>query len=279
MVSNLLQAMVYALKGTKQGECATPATPSASKPTVSRGADGQTSRAAEVASEPSSSDFVVDDSARTIEDSPQVSQHPPISPDGQETIEYSTEADLELSTEPERQPHYTPVSEADCRSTIEDTGRAQHRLKDRLGTVMLATGLVAIVGIVIYLLIPESADSLYKRIASLSQEQALSVEYGQHMEEFLERFPDDPRAQEVDGLSKQLRCVWLRDELSNKVRDLTEEEQLYLQGMQLANDDRWQDARESFQEIVNRYDGKTLNAASRRLVERATYMLEKADNQ
>ena len=279
LLSNLLQAMVYALSATKQGEPATPRTPSASEATLPHGAGGQTGRAEEVVAEPPSSDFVVDDPERTIEDSTQASRHPPISRDGQETIEYSTEDDLKLSAEPERQPHYTAVSEADWRSTIEGTDRAQHRQKDRMGIVMLAMALVAVIGIVIYLLIPASADNLYERISHLSQEQALSTEYEQTMDEFLERFPDDPRAEEVDGLHKQLRCVWLREELSNKVRDLTEEEGLYLLGMQLADDDRWEDAAASFREIVNRYEGQTLNAASRRLAGRATYMLEKAENQ
>ena len=67
--------------------------------------------------------------------------------------------------------------------------------------------------------------------------------------------------------------------LKNKVRDLKEEEELYLQGMEAADDDRWEDAAQSFSEIVERYQGQDLNPSSRRLLERATYMLEAAENQ
>ncbi len=103
----------------------------------------------------------------------------------------------------------------------------------------------------------------------------LSLRWVSDLDEFLERFPDDPRTAEVNQLSRDLRCQWLQQELSKKLRELTEEE-WYLRGMQLADNNRWDAAAAYFQKVVNRYVGSLPNASSSRLVERSEHMLQQA---
>jgi serine/threonine-protein kinase len=279
LLSNLLQAMIHALDVTgragRAGPAGSPTTTTGDQVTVSADQHGQTARGAEFASGTCTPELAVDEAVRTKAESTQPSEHPPLVTDGQETVEYSTELDLQPAAEPERQTHFTPVSEADWRSAVEDTDRPRHRL----GTIALSAALVAVLGALIYLLIPASADSLYEQIIDLSRQQATSTKYGQTMDEFLERFPDDPRAEEVDRLNKRLRCDWLREELGKKVRKLFEEETLYLKGMRLVDDGQRQEAAQCFQKILDICEGQEPNAASRRLEERTSYMLEEAERE
>jgi hypothetical protein len=76
-------------------------------------------------------------------------------------------------------------------------------------------------------------------------------------------------------MSKDLRCEWLREELSKKFRELSAEEELYLRGMELADAEQWEAAAACFQEILDRVEGTRPNASNKRLIERSQYMLER----
>jgi hypothetical protein len=141
--------------------------------------------------------------------------------------------------------------------------------------VAIALALATIVGIAAFLLIPPSADRLYERIQNGSLQEPHSTGYARDLDEFSERFPEDPRADEVNLLRKNLRCEWLREELSNKFRELTAEEELYLRGMELTDNQQWDEATRCFQEIIDRYEGALPNASSDRLIDRSGHMLSR----
>ena len=97
------------------------------------------------------------------------------------------------------------------------------------------------------------------------------------MTEFLERFPDDPRAEQVRNWQQQRECRDLQRDLQNKLRSLSESEKLYLEGLQLAGDGQSNDACPCFQQIVEKLEASKpgeLGATERRLLECARYLLE-----
>ncbi len=277
LLSNQLQAMLHALSSAKTTSASSSTSVQArSSVTEVESRDVQTGlgSASGVSASPAGSDFVGKELDQTRDDSTQVSQPAiPSASDG-ETIEYSTEADLELAEETPRTTHFTPVSEADWRSAVDTSDGTAPKHKDRLSIVVMAVALTAIVGVAAYLLIPQSADGLYQRILTDSLQEPLPASYERDLDEFLERFPDDPRAAEVDQMSRDLRCQWLQEELSTKFRELTDEEELYLRGMELVDGGQWDEAATCFQEIVDRYKGSLPNASSGRLVERSEHMLK-----
>ena len=91
-----------------------------------------------------------------------------------------------------------------------------------------------------------------------------------YLAEFLERFPKDARAAEIEQLQAGLQCQSLRQELSVKVRTLTDLEQAYLDGMDLAEQHQWTAATARFQQIVEGLESRVLSAADRRLLDRAS---------
>ncbi len=277
LLSNQLQAMLHALTSPGITKASSSQTDhDDSSPTALRPMDAPTDlTSAAIPSDSGNVESIARQPVQTRDDSTQPSQ--PINPsagDG-ETVAYSTEAEVKLSEETPRRTHFTPVSEADWRGAVDTSDTAISHHKDRLTTVAIALALAAIVGVAAYLLIPQSADGLYQQIQNASLEEPPPTSYARDLDEFLERFPDDPRAAEVRQLSKDLRCQWLREELSKKFRELTEEEELYLRAMELFDEQQWNAAAACFEEILNRYEGSLPNTSSDRLIERSEHMLQK----
>jgi len=181
----------------------------------------------------------------------------------------------ETMAEAEPKTHFTSVSEEDWRGAIDEPDSPQRERRERLAIVFLILSLVIIGSAFVFAFWPMSADGLYDRIHSLSQTDNSSGEYGEFMEEFLERFPADPRHAEVESRLTDYRCRQLRDDLLDKVRSLTEEEKLFIKGMQLADEAKPKEAEACFKDIVAKLRGSPLGAKERRLLERSQHMLEK----
>ena len=94
------------------------------------------------------------------------------------------------------------------------------------------------------------------------------------MKEFLERFPDDPRFAEVEKLLGDYQCRQLHDGLQRKIRSLTEQEKLFIKGMQLIDEGKPGDARDCFQQIVDAFAENTLTITDKRLLKRTQHMLK-----
>ena len=96
-----------------------------------------------------------------------------------------------------------------------------------LQTWVLAIGLVAVGLAAWYLLRPLSADALYTRIKDRTADRKISslLEAADHIEEFLLRFPHDPRCQELRQHEKEIELHGLRRRLE-RLRERPDKEAL-----------------------------------------------------
>lgn len=193
-----------------------------------------------------------------------------------ETVEYTLESESSSGPAAQRKTHFTPVSERDWRSAMIAAEEAPSEPRRRLSIWLLAFALLAVISSIVYLALPLSADQLYHRIRQTSGQPAQRGRCSQYITEFLERFPQDARAAEVQTLRADLQCESLREDLGSKVRTLTDLEQAYLDGMAAADKSRWTEAAACFQKAVDGLKAKVLSAADRRLLDRAGHMLDKA---
>jgi len=193
-----------------------------------------------------------------------------------ETVEYTLQEQAESESAAQRKTHFTPVSERDWRSAMRTSGEEVAVPRQRLTIALLAVALLAVISLIVYLSLPLSAEQLYHRIRQTSSQPAERGRCSQYISEFLERFPEDARGAEIQALRADLQCQSLREELTQKVRTLTDLEQAYLDGMAAADASRWTEAAECFQQVVDGLRAKILSAADRRLLDRARHMLDKA---
>lgn len=205
-----------------------------------------------------------------------ISENPPVAADLGGTIEYTLEREAAAGSGAERKTHFTPVSERDWRSTLGTEADAVSSKRERVSIAVLATALLVVVGTVVFMALPLSADKLFRRIQDSAVQPAQRDRCSRYMAEFLERFPEDARAAEIQHLRAELQCQNLRQELSDKVRTLTDLEQAYLDGMNLAEQGQWTEAAVRFQQAAGGRESRVLSAADRRLQDRARYMLDKS---
>jgi eukaryotic-like serine/threonine-protein kinase len=201
---------------------------------------------------------------------------PPADGDVGETVDYSARPRRNTAESAERKTHFTPVSEREWRSVIGTPAETAPAHRERFTIALLAAALLAVIGTAVFLGLPPSADKLYRRIQDRAALPAERDQCSRLTAEFLERFPDDSRAAEIQQLRADLQCRSLQHELGNKVRTLTELEQAYLQGMSLADRGQWTEAAMHFQQIVAGLESRVLSAADRRLLDRAQHMRGKS---
>jgi serine/threonine-protein kinase len=201
---------------------------------------------------------------------------PPPESDLSETKEYTLEHEAAGEQAVERKTHFTPVSEREWRSAIGTESEAASSDRGHLGVALLAAALLAVIATIVYLAQPLSADQLYRRIQETTRQPEQADRGSRYIAEFLERFPEDARAGEIEQLRADLQCQGLRQDLGDKVRTLTDGEQAYLDGMDLADQGRWPEAAARFQQVVEGLEPKVLSAADRRLLDRSRHMRDKA---
>jgi serine/threonine-protein kinase len=205
-----------------------------------------------------------------------VSASPPVVSDLGETVEYTLEQESAAEQGAERKTHFTPVSDREWRSALGTEADAASSQRERVSITLLAAALLAIIGAVVFFALPLSADKLYRRIQESAVQPDLRDHCSRYMAEFLRRFPQDARAAEIEQLQADLQCQNLRQELTDKVRTLTDLEQAYLDGMKLAEQGQWTEAAARFQETVEGLESRVLSAADRRLLDRTRHMLDKS---
>lgn len=203
-----------------------------------------------------------------------ISAGPPRDSDTSETVEYHVEPPA-ADKPPERKTHFTPVSEREWRSVIGTPADTAPTKRERFAIALLASALLAVVGTLVFLALPPSADKLHHRIQDSSAVPDEHDRCSRLIAEFLDRYPEDPRAAEIRQLRADLQCLSLRRELGNKVRTLTDLEQAYLEGMGWADQGQWTEAAMRFQRVVDGLKARILSAADRRLLDRSQHMLDK----
>jgi serine/threonine protein kinase len=179
--------------------------------------------------------------------------------DQRETVQYTLESDAVTEEPPVTGSHFTEVSEQDYHATLNDPDHAARSLGDWHSIAGMVAALVVLVAAIVYALLPPSADALYGRIEQMSERAATGDSFTSAMEDFLRRFPDDPRAETVARMNDLAGCAWLRDQFENKLRSLTDLEQSYLAGMQYVDQQQWDDARDAFQEILQGLEDRQLS--------------------
>lgn len=192
-----------------------------------------------------------------------------------ETVDYAVEPQSADVAAAEGRTHFTPVSEREWRSVISMDADTAPTQRERLSVAVCAAALLAIVGTLLLLLLPPSADKLYRRIQESAAAPAERARCSRLIDEFLERYVDDPRVGEIRQLQADLQCLNLQQELAAKIRTLTELEQAYLEGMRLADQEQWSQASQRFEQVVEELTSRVLSAADRRLLDRARHMRDK----
>lgn len=200
--------------------------------------------------------------------------HPSIQ-ENRRTVELELQPLEDETAEGGLKTHFTPVLDEDWRREAETPEDEQGKRSERRTIGLMVFALLAILSVFVFVLIPPSASKLYDRIQSASQSETPPDDYEQHMKDFLERFPDDPRAEEVEKLLGDHQCRQLHDGLRRKIRSLTEPEKLFIRGMELAEEGKSGEARECFQQIVDTLKDSTLTITDKRLLKRTQHMLEK----
>ncbi len=134
--------------------------------------------------------------------------------------------------------HYTPVSDEDARRftiSSDEPESAQHDWVQYASIAGIVVLLLAAVGVSIYLLQPRSADTLYAEITAVveSGDEGAFVESLGDFEEFVERFPNDVRKEEVQAWIDEAQLARTTRILSRKASkggadELSAIEQAYL---------------------------------------------------
>jgi hypothetical protein len=131
------------------------------------------------------------------------------------------------------------------------------------GIVLLILGIVAVC---VWGLLPPSADKLYERILSVSQATSPGDAI-KDIDEFVQRFPRDPRFAEVEALRMDVHSDWLEKRLRLKKRksdgqDVETYEQTWREAY-LIRHDKPSLAREKWESILAEYG--SVSAPSPRL--------------
>jgi serine/threonine-protein kinase len=199
------------------------------------------------------------------------------SADPEKTTVFDPDMAQPVTPAPTRQTRFTVVPPSGQRRTPVPADHGASASHERWITVAMAAALIAIVGSFVWVLLPESADRLYRRIEQATGADPLPVRYTKWLDEFLQRFPDDARAEQVFHWQQQTACRQLQNELQSKLRGLSEPERLYLEGMQHTDDDQIDQACECFRQIIDQLStspSAELGATGRRLLERTQYLAE-----
>ncbi len=127
-------------------------------------------------------------------------------------------------------------------------------------TIGIGVTVLLLVALCIWGLSPPTADALYQRIQRTASRND-PADARQDIDRFLQRFPQDPRFQEIDELRMDVDCNWLASRLRLRKRkseghDLEPYEQRWLDAYYLQIKEP-QAARAEFESIVAEYGSST----------------------
>ncbi len=168
--------------------------------------------------------------------------------------------------------------EAEQRRKQQETGSPAARWWEVTKVILLAVSLVVVVAAVAWGLRPKTADQLYADIvrtaASTSVEDARKP-----IEEFLDRFPEDPRATEVQAFQLEIHSERHFSNLARRARKetLSAAQTTYVQAMK----DRVakpRAARDAFLKLLREHESAATNEETQRCVEYARYQLKRLDD-
>ena len=91
---------------------------------------------------------------------------------------------------------------------------------------IVAVGLVLVAGLLYFLTRPPGADKVYQQIVAAKDDPDELSDVGHLMDDFLKRFPEDPRRAEVEELRKRLRRQRMQRRFERRARRLGDVDQL-----------------------------------------------------
>ena len=147
-----------------------------------------------------------------------------------ETVVAQTDASNATSIPPSESPAptvYTEVSEEAAKAVDDEEARTVD-WSSRLSTVAVAATLVGLLALAWFLSRPPTPDALYSEIAAVTAQRKFDefVNVRGDIDEFLERFPDDPRCEIVRNWREDHQWYKLWRRLERQVRRLGELELL-----------------------------------------------------
>jgi len=196
---------------------------------------------------------------------------------GRPTVENAENAAADAVVKEGPETHFTTVAKEDWRRGTDEPDRPRRNISERLTIVGIPFCLIAILSVCVVAFWPESADRLQSRIQALKQGQDSSYECIQLIDEFIRRFPDDPRRPDLEGLRRDSECRSLYNNLQNKLRSLTDEEKLFMRGMRAFDVGMLENANEYFKQIVDELGADAHGTIENKLVARSQYMLGKIE--
>ncbi len=189
---------------------------------------------------------------------------------------------------PSKATHFTTVTEADAHKFTLGSSPTEVVASSAWLQYVSIAGMVLVLlitlGVGWYLLQPRTADQLYSEIAQATEsgdEAELNGVYDT-LQEMVERFPDDPRADEarhwLDEIAFLRRSRFVKAKSRLGIKELTAVEQGFLSCLE-AIDNNQADADKKLDAFIAVYDiAKDLTETDRRLVESAKYVRETLDN-
>jgi serine/threonine-protein kinase len=85
--------------------------------------------------------------------------------------------------------------------------------QERLQIVVMIIALITIIAAITWAVWPLSADRLHEQIIRVSQDRGAEAAKDD-IDQFLDRFPNDPRVAEIDAMRMDVECEWLQKRLA-----------------------------------------------------------------
>ncbi len=183
----------------------------------------------------------------------------------------------EASAPPAPKTHFTRVSAEESRRAVLREEHAGPPHRQRLVIAALASALVLIGAAFTVVFWPPSADRLYRRIKAASATDPPAAGYERDLQEFLRRFPDDPRGADVARRLQNRRCQELRSALQAKLRSLDESERRYLAACEHLDRQQTSQARECLEEALQLLPESPQGVTEKRLQSCARHLLAELD--
>jgi serine/threonine-protein kinase len=179
------------------------------------------------------------------------------------------------------QNRFTTVEEHERQQAVARELERKSQPSAHLGAISIVAVAIVVIGLCIWGLQPPSADTLYQRIQRVSSRDG-PADARKDIDKFLERFPQDPRYQEIDDLRMDVECDWLASRLRLRKRKseghgLEPYESRWLDAYHLLAKDS-QKARAEFESIVAQYGSSTEKTDSlSRVLSAAQHQLKRTD--
>ena len=188
-------------------------------------------------------------------------------------------SDEELPSHDEPVTRFTAVEEDEQLASSEEESSASPLNSPQ--TWVLVAALAMLLAGAWYLMRPASADTLYDRIAEAAEQggtKSLALREDE-IDEFLARFPNDPRHEEIGGYQQEVELLQLQRKFERRAKNrsaggtLPPVQEAYLEAFSFAesNPDK---AVAKLQAILDLYDTPTQDQATRQCLELARRQLE-----